>query len=80
MNKTLAWRNAWDVPKDIQDETAALLEKDGTSARGHVCRTEEGERAGTVHFLWQQTDSRRSQERAELQARPDFHTVWVRSR
>ncbi|TWF52115.1 ABC transporter substrate-binding protein [Neorhizobium alkalisoli] len=28
-NKTLAWRNAWDVPKDLEDEAqGALLEKD----------------------------------------------------
>lgn len=28
-NKTLAWRNAWDVPKDIEDAAqGALLEKD----------------------------------------------------
>jgi peptide/nickel transport system substrate-binding protein len=58
MNKTLAWRNAWDVPKDIQDQTkAALTEKDGAKRASMYAELQKKvNEQGPFIFLWQQTE------------------------
>jgi peptide/nickel transport system substrate-binding protein len=58
LNKTLAWRNAWDVPADIQDETkAALLERDATKrAEMYADLQKKVREAGPFIFLWQETE------------------------
>lgn len=58
MNKTLAWRNAWDVPKDIQDETkAALLERDATKRSEMYANLQKKVREqGPFTFLWQEIE------------------------
>lgn len=58
MNKTLAWRNAWDVPADIQKESnAALLERD-TAKRADMYKDIQTKvrEQGPFTFLWQQTE------------------------
>jgi len=58
MNKTLAWRNSWDVPKDIQDESkAALLERDGAKRAEMYSNLQKKVREqGPFIFLWQETE------------------------
>lgn len=58
MNKTLAWRNAWDVPKDIQEESkAALLERDGAKRAAMYGELQKKVREqGPFVFLWQETE------------------------
>ena len=58
MNKTLAWRNAWDVPADIQKESAAaLLERDAAKRTQMYEDIQEKIRAqGPFNFIWQQTE------------------------
>jgi peptide/nickel transport system substrate-binding protein len=58
MNKTLAWRNAWDVPADIQDEAkAALLERDATKrAEMYADLQRKVRETGPFVFLWQETE------------------------
>lgn len=58
MNKTLAWRNAWDVPADIQDASkAALLERDATKRAAMYAEVQKKvNEQGPFIFLWQQTE------------------------
>ena len=58
MNKTLAWRNSWDVPKDIQEESkAALLERDGAKrAEMYSDLQKKVREQGPFIFLWQETE------------------------
>jgi peptide/nickel transport system substrate-binding protein len=57
-NKTLAWRNAWDVPADIQEATkAALLERDSAKrAEMYADLQKKVNDAGPFIFLWQETE------------------------
>ncbi len=58
MNKTLAWRNAWDVPADMQKEAKdALLERDGAKRAAMYADLQKKVReAGPFIFLWQETE------------------------
>lgn len=58
MNKTLAWRNAWDVPADIQKESAAaLLERDaGKRTEMYQDIQKKIREQGPFNFIWQQTE------------------------
>jgi peptide/nickel transport system substrate-binding protein len=58
MNKTLAWRNAWDVPADIQQESKdALLERDAAKrAEMYADLQKKIREQGPFTFLWQQTE------------------------
>lgn len=58
MNKTLAWRNAWDVPAEIQKESAAaLLERDAAKRTQMYQDIQKKIREqGPFNFIWQQTE------------------------
>ncbi|MFE0016352.1 ABC transporter substrate-binding protein [Mesorhizobium sp. NPDC059054] len=58
MNKTLAWRNAWDVPAEIQKESAAaLLERDAAKRTQMYQGIQKKIREqGPFNFIWQQTE------------------------
>jgi peptide/nickel transport system substrate-binding protein len=58
MNKTLAWRNAWDVPADMQKEAKdALLERDGDKRAAMYADLQKKVReAGPFILLWQETE------------------------
>jgi peptide/nickel transport system substrate-binding protein len=58
MNKTLAWRNAWDVPADMQTEAKdALLERDGDKRAAMYADLQKKVReSGPFIFLWQETE------------------------
>ncbi|MCG7508936.1 ABC transporter substrate-binding protein [Mesorhizobium retamae] len=58
MNKTLAWRNAWDVPAEIQKESAAaLLERDPAKRTQMYQDVQKKIREqGPFNFIWQQTE------------------------
>ena len=56
--KTLAWRNAWDVPADMQEQAkAALLERDGAKrAEMYADLQKKVREQGPFALLWQQTE------------------------
>ncbi|RFC67099.1 ABC transporter substrate-binding protein [Mesorhizobium denitrificans] len=58
MNKTLAWRNAWDVPADLQQETKdALTERDADKRSSMYADIQQKVRdTGPFIFLWQETE------------------------
>lgn len=57
-NKTVAWRNAWDVPMDIQRESAAaLLELDTDKRKAMYQNVQKAVREqGPFSFIWQQIE------------------------
>lgn len=57
-NKTLAWRNAWDVPADLQQQAKdALLERDATKRADMYADIQRKVReGGPFTFLWQETE------------------------
>lgn len=58
MNKTLAWRNAWDVPADIQKESAAALLERDPAKRTQMYQDVQTKirEQGPFNFIWQQTE------------------------
>lgn len=56
--KTLAWRNAWDVPADMQEQSkAALLERDAAKRSEMYGDLQKKVREqGPFTMLWQQTE------------------------
>ncbi len=57
--KTLAWRNAWDVPAELQEQSkAALLERDCRQAQRRCMATlqKKVREQGPFTMLWQQTE------------------------
>ena len=56
--KTLAWRNAWDVPAELQDlSKGALLERDNAKRTQMYTELQQKVREqGPFTFLWQQTE------------------------
>ena len=58
MNKTLAWRNAWDVPADLQQQAKdALLERDAAKRGEMYAEIQKKVRdLGPFTFLWQETE------------------------
>lgn len=58
MNKTLAWRNAWDVPADLQQETKdALTERDADKRSAMYADIQQKVRDnGPFILLWQETE------------------------
>ena len=56
--KTLAWRNAWDVPADLQKTAKdALLERDNAKRTQMYTELQQKVREqGPFTFLWQQTE------------------------
>jgi peptide/nickel transport system substrate-binding protein len=56
--KTLAWRNAWDVPADMQEQSkAALLERDAAKRSEMYADLQKKVREqGPFTMLWQQTE------------------------
>jgi len=58
MNKTLAWRNAWDVPADLQQDTKdALTERDADKRSAMYADIQQKVRDnGPFILLWQETE------------------------
>jgi len=56
--KTLAWRNAWDVPAEMQEQSkAALLERDAAKrAEMYADLQRKVREQGPFAMLWQQTE------------------------
>ena len=80
-NKTLAWRNAWDVPELTKETKAALLERDNTKradmykALQKTVLRDEPLRAD----LPADRSGRPAQERPGLQARADLRHQFRRA-
>lgn len=80
MNKTLAWRNAWDVPADIQDESkSALLERDAAKrAETYANLQKKIRETGPFVFLWQETEVAGLRKNVQnLKLGPTFDTNFV---
>ena len=58
MNNTLAWRNAWDVPADIQKESAAALLERDPAKRTQMYQDVQKKvlEQGPFSFIWQQIE------------------------
>ncbi len=80
MNKTLAWRNAWDVPADIQAQSKdALTERDGAKRAGMYgdLQTKIREQ-GPFTFLWQETEVAGLRKNVKgLKLGPTFDTNFI---
>ena len=75
-NKTLAWRNAWDVPELTKKTKAALLERD-SAKRAEMYKELQKTVLETSPFvmIFQQTEvAGAARQRQGLQARPDAST------
>ncbi|MCO5731761.1 ABC transporter substrate-binding protein [Rhizobium sp. SSA_523] len=78
-NKTLAWRNAWDVPELTKQTQAALLEKD-TEKRAAIYQTLQKEVLETSPFvmLFQQIETAGySSKLKDFKLGPSFSTNFV---
>ncbi|WP_370878555.1 ABC transporter substrate-binding protein [Pararhizobium capsulatum] len=79
-NKTLAWRNAWDVPKELSDESkAALLEKDSAKRADMYKSLQKAVlEKGPFVIIFQQTEvAGYSAKLKDFKLGPSFDTNYV---
>ncbi len=80
MNKTLAWRNAWDVPADMQAQAKnALLERDTAKrAEMYADLQRKVRETGPFIMLWQETEVAGMRKNVQgLKLGPTFDTNFL---